>query len=151
MIVFLLQLAETVTSEKYTNFFTNALLLTLLRTDTGYSEPKCKHISDLIFCAYFHPGWMCGEMNCYDLAKERLDYYISQFSEEKLRYLLIVETPEFLPRTQTGEPMRLEIGDINLKNEKGKFYSEPLVLQKFLGEQTYTLQIRLIIKKKKEV
>jgi len=149
MIVFLFQLTETVTSSKYTNMFINNLLITMMRTDTGLTEPKCKRVSDLVFCAYFDPGWRCGDMDCFSFAEQTMDHYISMFSEENLRYLLIVETPGFIARSQSGEPVRLEIGDSKLKEEKGKTFSEPLTLQKIINGRNYILSVKLIVKKKK--
>jgi hypothetical protein len=152
--VFLLGLASTVAGNEFTALYVNNLLLSVMRTDTGYTDSKCKLVSDLVFCAYFTPEWQCGPgvPNCLDLANNTITNYMAIFGDatKSMKYLFTV-TPAFVVRDPSGEPISLDIGDSSLKKSKIdtlKLYSHPLVISKSVGSNQYTLKIQLIISKK---
>ncbi len=149
MIVFLLNLAGSVNRETYTNLYVNNLLLSVMRTDTGYTDSKCKLVSDLVFCAYFTPEWRCGNERCLDLANETLHKYLGVFAKQtnsSMRYLFTVTTNTLA--TNEGEPITLEMGDASIKTAKAtKRYSYPLVLTKSDGFNQHTLKIQLVVAK----
>jgi len=154
MAVFLLGLASTVGGNEFTALYVNNLLLSVMRTDTGYTDSKCKLVSDLVFCAYFTPEWQCGPgvPNCLDLANNTITNYMAIFGDatKHMKYLFTV-TPAFVVRDPSGEPISLDIGDNSLKKsrtESMKLYSHPLVISKSVGSNQYTLKIQLIISKK---
>ncbi len=152
--VFLLSLASTVKNEELTSLYVNNLLLSVMRTDTGYTDSKCKLVSDLVFCAYFTPEWRCGEgtPTCMELANDTISYYMGTFGNHtrSLKYLFTV-SPTFVSRDASGEEIRLDIGDSSLKKsrtESLKILSYPLVISKTVGSSQYTLKIQLIVANK---
>lgn len=151
MVVFLLQLASNVSREEFTALYATNLLLSVMRTDTGYSDSNCKLVSDLVFCAYFKPDWVCGDsqINCLELANSTIAKYMTIFGNEtkSLKYLFTITTPESIAWDQSGEPISLDIGDNSLKKSKTesfKLYSHSIVLIK----NQYTLKMQLIVAKK---
>ncbi|MCX6814163.1 MAG: hypothetical protein NTY20_00715 [Candidatus Aenigmarchaeota archaeon] len=154
MVVFLLGIASTVGGNEFTGLYVNNLLLSVMRTDTGYTDSKCKLVSDLVFCAYFTPEWQCaqGVPNCLELANNTITRYMTIFGNQtkSMKYLFTV-TPAFVARDVSGEPISLDMGDKALKKSKAeslKIYSHPLVISKTVGSNQYTLKIQLIVSKK---
>lgn len=151
--VFLLSLANTVGREEFTSLYVNNLLLSVMRTDIGYTDSKCKLVSDLVFCAYFTPEWVCGEssLTCHDLANKTIANYMTTFGNQtmSLKYLFTV-TPTFVTRDEGGEQISLDIGDQSLKKSRESFkvVSYPLVISKTVGSSQYTLKMQLIVSKK---
>jgi len=152
--VFLLGIANTATKNEVTGIYVNNLLLAVMRTDTGYTDSKCKLVSDLVFCAYFTPEWQCGPgvPNCLGLANSTIAKYMSEFWNESksMKYLFTV-SPAFVARDPTGEPISLDMGDSSLKRSKTdamKIFSYPLVISKTVGSNQYTLKIQLIVSKR---
>ena len=87
------------------NFYTNGLLLSLLKTDTQYLEnPKyCETMSDLIWCASTTPTqFYCGEDPCGEAAERLIDLYVSSVIKED------------------GYSYYMEFGDIKLGDPKVK-------------------------------
>jgi hypothetical protein len=150
VVVFLLNLAGTVNREEFTNLYVNNLLLSVMRTDTGYTDSNCKLVSDLVFCAYFTPEWECGGKSCLRLANETMQEYMAIFGNEtkSMRYLFTA-TPEFAAFS-SGEPISLDIGDTALKSSKDsvKRYSYPIVITKTVGLNQHTLKVQLAVAKK---
>jgi len=154
VVVILLGLAGTVSREEFTSIYTNNLLLSVMRTDTGYSDARCKTVSDLVFCAYFTPEWVCdgSSQPCLEKANQTVKKYMEIFGNEtkSLKYLLTIK-PAFVSRTEEGEQISLDMGDLSLKKSKTdslKIYSYPLVVSKTIGQNQYTLKIQLIVSKK---
>ena len=153
MVVFLLGIASTVNREDFNNLYVNNLLLTTMRTDTGFTDSRCKLVSDLVFCAYFTPEWMCGGSSCSELANATIRDYMTTFGNQtkSVKYLFTV-SPAFVARDSSGEAISLDIGDSSLKRSKDsvKRYSQPLVISKTVGSNQYTLKIQLVVAKKTE-
>lgn len=154
MVVFLLGIASTISNNDFTALYVNNLLLSVMRTDTGYTDSKCKLVSDLVFCAYFTPEWQCGPgvPNCLELANRTIAGYMDMFGNQtkSMKYLFTV-SPAFIARDVSGEPITLDLGDRSLKTSKTdtlKLYSQPLVVSKTVGSNQYTLKIQLIVSKK---
>jgi len=149
LVVFLLGVAQKISNEDYMEIYVNSLLVSVMRTDTGYSDSKCKLVSDLIFCAYFTPEWKCepGVPECRELANRTVSNYMKTFANEtkSLKYLFTVR-PEFISRTESGEAFTLDMGDQSLKKTKSAVvYSQPLVISKDVGYNHYTLKMQLIV------
>jgi hypothetical protein len=152
--VLLLGITSTVSGNDLTSLYVNNMVLSMMRTDTGYTDSKCKLVSDLVFCAYFTPEWQCGPgvPNCLGLANETISRYMAIIGNQtkSMKYLFTV-TPAFMTRDVSGEPISLDIGDKSLKTSKTesiKLYSNPIVLSKTVGSNQYTLKIQLIASKK---
>ncbi len=119
VILFLLSLAETVSQEEYMNLYAHNMLLSVLRTDTGYLDSSCQTVADTISCAFLEPSRVCegSGMTCRDLAGSLLEGHASRLEETRKNYLylftveptggLVVRDPE------TGEPMVMEVGTLD--------------------------------------
>jgi len=154
IVVFLLSLAGTVGRDEFTPLYVDNLLLSVMRTDTGYTDSRCKLVSDLVFCAYYTPEWVCGEgaVTCYDLANSTITSYMKTFANKtlNLRYLFTVTTT-FVTRNNEGEQISLDIGEPDLKKPRTgsmKAVSYPLVISKVIGSNQYTLKMQLIVAKR---
>ncbi len=53
--VFLLSFASTLDQQDYFNLYTNNMIITVMRSDTGYHDSKCRLVSDAVSCAFFSP------------------------------------------------------------------------------------------------
>ena len=150
----LLSLARTVTQEDYMDLYVNNLMLSLMKTDTGYSDANCKLISDSVACAFILPDWRCGGsgMTCLELSNQSLSEYMDAFEiiSRNYRYLFTVETRGFIARTgfEQGEGMKLSFGDTSLEGYKGKMRTANYVIQKTLSGNQYNLMVRLYLARK---
>ena len=89
LFIFMLSFAETVGQEEYTQNYLSSLLLSLVRTDTGYNDENCKLISDTIACSFISPTFDCEDNigglgdkeECRHAAEDRLTYYLEKFTE----------------------------------------------------------------------
>ncbi len=119
IIMFLLNLAGTVSQKEYMNMYSHNMLLSILRTDTGYLDSKCQTMSDTLACAFLEPSWVCegSGMRCKDLAEGLLASYTGKLEATKKNYLylftveptggLVVRDPE------TGEQMVIQVGNMD--------------------------------------
>ena len=150
LVIFLLSLAETVSPKEYMNTYTQSLLLSLLRSDTGSHDPECKYLSDAVSCAFFQPSsYQCAglDMTCRELVETRIDYYMSRYAERQgnLRYRLSVTSSGFLSRGDDGEVYVIEFGDPGLATEKVQKWSANQLIQRVSGLSEYYLTVNLQI------
>jgi hypothetical protein len=151
---FLLSLSRTVSQEEYMDLYVNNLMLSLMKTDTGYSDANCKLLSDTVACAFILPDWRCGGsgMTCLELANKSLGEYMGAFDliSRNYRYLFTVTTHEFIARTgiEHGEGMKLSLGDPELEDYRGKKRVANYVVQKSLAGNQYNLKVRLYLARK---
>lgn len=148
--IFLLSLAETVSPKEYMGMYTQNLLLSILRADTGFNDPECKYVSDLISCSYFQPSsYMCSGlgMTCRELAQSRIDYYMSKYAElqESLTYLITVTPRGFVARGEDDEALKIEFGDPSLRDAKVQKWSANELIQRVSGINEYYLTVNLLI------
>ena len=149
--VFLLGFAQTVSQKDYFNLYTHNLLLSVMRTDTGFTDNNCKLVSDLISCTFFFTDWICGNSGrtCYEIANETVSDYISNFEliKKNFRYLFLVEPEGFTARGPN--PLVFEVGDKGLKTEKiEKFTANERILRVTTTGQQYFLKVQLILAKR---
>lgn len=141
--VFLFTLARTVSPEEYMNVYVHNLLLSIMRTDTGYTDASCKLVSDLLACAAITPAHLCDGwgLNCLDLANQTVTEYMDRFEaiRKNYRYLLIVGSGGLVP-TETGKPL-LEIGDKALATARVTKITASEVIQR----EGYILEVTMII------
>lgn len=154
IVIILLGLASTISNEEFTSLYANNLLLSVMRTDAGFQDARCKTVSDLVFCAYFTPEWRCGDSSlpCLETANETIARYMNVFGNEtkSLKYLFIIK-PAFVSRTEEGDIITLDMGDKSLKSSRDdslKIFSYPLVVSKTVGSNQYTLKMQLIVSKR---
>lgn len=150
MAVFLLALADNVSQSEYINLYTHNLLSSMLRTDTGITNPSCKTVSDLLACSFLSPTYICeAGRTCFSMAETVIDRIVSDFASDKqgFRYLLIVEPEGFVALPQ-GIPYTVEIGDLTLKDARIEKITSNERIQRVLGGNPYLMDIRLTISRK---
>ncbi len=152
--VFLFSLAKTVSQEDYMDTYVNNLMLSVMKTDTGYSDSNCKLMSDATACAFILPDWKCGDSGkgCLELTEERLTDYMDAFEtiSKNYRYLFVITSQGFITRTdiEQGEGMRLTFGDATLEDYRGKKRVANYAIQKSLAGNQYNLKVQLYIARK---
>ena len=153
MAMFLMSLAQTVSQKDYMGMYTNNMLLSILRADTGSTDPECKYVSDLISCSFFRYDYKCPgiDRTCRDAAEYMIGRYMSEFAEHQgnLRYLFTVTPSGFMARTDEGDPLTLEFGDPGLMSESVQKWTAGIPIQKVSGMTEYYLNVNLIISLKK--
>jgi len=146
IVLILFSLSRTVSQEDYMNLYTHNLMLSLMRTDTGYSGSDCKLISDSVFCAFTLGDRVCGNASktCHEVANQSLAKYMEAFGEisENYRYLLEV-TPVFCSRTEEGCRV-LDFGDSDVADLERKWVANSAI-QKSMAGKPYNIRIRLYV------
>jgi hypothetical protein len=144
--VFLMSLANTVSQEDYMNLYANNLLLSVMKTDTGYSDSNCKFISDTVACAFILSDWPCGDsgMTCLEFANKSLSDYMDAFEliSSNYRYLFVV-TSEFCTLEEEGCRV-LRFGDPELESYRGgRVKVANYAIQKSMAASQYNLKVTL--------
>ncbi len=147
--LFLLSFARTISQDEYMHMYAHNLLLSILRTDTGYTDIQCKLVSDVTRCGFFQTEYRCGKSgpNCLTIANESINEYISRFRDirKNFRYLFTVEPVGFVARSSTGEPLKISIGDSTLKTAKISKWAASEEIRKITATGEYRLRAQLII------
>jgi len=148
--VFLLSMAKYVSQTEYMQIYTNQLLLSLLRKDTGY-EGECRTLADTITCIYFlHPGFRCGTTGptCSELARTEIEKWLKKYELIKgYKYLFTVKPVGFIPHSQSGVITTFEFGDKTLENYKGNKIVTTQKLERTTASGQFILDVKLIIAK----
>ncbi len=124
---------------EYNNLYAHNLLISTLRTTTGYPSP-CKTISDTLVCAYSTPEVICGTRKCGrndlddGLATYLTNKTISEVLKPNLKYYLIAK-PEI------GGGLSVFIGDSSTKDTNPHWTANERVI-------THDLRIELILANK---
>ncbi len=74
----------------YVNMYVHNLLLSTLRTSTGYGHP-CISVSDTLSCAYLTPNRLCGTEKCSDIAVAVAEETINKAIKPSYGYFIIIE------------------------------------------------------------
>jgi hypothetical protein len=147
--IFLLTFAKSISQTDYMNLYVHSLLLTLMRSDTGYTDPNCKLFSDVLSCAFFSPEYVCSQNgpSCLELANRTATGYIERFStiKKSYRYLLVVEPQGFNVLGPDGEPFKINIGDLGVAAGRQTKYTANEQMRKATSTGVYNLNARLII------
>jgi hypothetical protein len=140
----LFSLSGKVSQEDYLSLYAHNLMLSVMRTDTGYTDSDCKTISDTMFCAFTLTNKPCGSsgLTCYEVANQSLTEYIKAFKtiSKNYRYLFEV-TPVFCSRGEEG-CRHMEFGDkevLNLGNKR----TANSAIQKSMAGKPYNIKVRL--------
>ena len=150
----LFNIVTNVSQEDYMDTYVNNLLLSIMKTDTGYTDSNCKLMSDTTACAFVLPDWRCGDsgMSCLEMADSRIGDYMDEFGmiSENYRYLLMVTSYGFISRTnlEQGEGLVLLFGDETLQDYQGKKRAANYAIQKSLSGNQYNLKVQLFIARK---
>ncbi len=145
--VFVVTISRNIDFDEYTNLYTSNLLIAMMRTDTGYTNPECKTVADLLICSYFTPEFRCGEYTCTGLAESTIQDYMSEFElvRKNYRYLFSVKPQGFISDTQ------VQIGEASLDcDPSGRQCPkiEKIVSAETIQSGSYVLKAQLIIAKK---
>ena len=90
--IFLSSTLQTQGLNERMNFYTNNLMLSFLKTDTGYTDQpqKCQTMADILHCAATTPNFQCGGNPCGQEAATLADVYLSKTTEKSsLDYYLV--------------------------------------------------------------
>lgn len=137
-------------SRDYMNLYAHNLLLSILRSDTGYLDEGCKLVSDVIACSFSLKPWKCGNViPCETLARQKITKYLQEYGNLKknYRYLFIVE-PDKRIITYGMKKMTLKIGDESLENEKIEKIVANEKIQKIEHGSQKLLNVKIILAKK---
>ena len=142
--VMLFSLTKTVNQEDYLNLYAHNLMLSVMKTDTGYTDSDCKLTSDTIFCAFTLTDKPCGDsgLTCYELANKSLAEYIDAFSNISKNYRYLFEvTPVFCSRGEEGCRV-MEFGDSDVLKVNKKWVANSAI-QKSMAGKPYNIKVRL--------
>jgi hypothetical protein len=118
---------------EYNNLYAHNLLISTLRTTTGYPSP-CKTISDTLVCAYSTPLVNCAGVECKVLAEGLTNETISKVLKPNLKYYLIV-------KSEIGGGSSVFVGDSSVINTNPHWTANERVI-------THDLRIELILANK---
>lgn len=147
--LFLLSLAEGISQTEYINLYTNRLLASVLKTDTGSTDPSCKTVSDLLACSFLTPTYVCGGQDCFSLANQTVSDQMERFGliKEQFRYVFLVEPVGFVALPQ-GEPFTVAIGESSLQEERIEKIISTQRIQKVLGGNSYLMSVSFVVARK---
>jgi hypothetical protein len=151
VVVFLLSVAQQVEQEDYMSLYANNIVLSIMKTDTGYSDSNCKLMSDLTACAFILPDWICGDsgLTCKEMADQRLNLYMESLEgiSQNYRYLFVVTTSDFISRNalDQGVNQQLLIGDEELLDSHETKRTSVYAIQKSLGGSSYNIKVTLYL------
>ena len=107
----------------YENMYVHNLLLSTLRTSTGYGHP-CLSVSDTISCAYLTPNRLCGTEKCSDIAQRITEVTIQKTIKSNYGYFIIVEPENW--DIVGGE--RITIGDPGIEKKMPHYAANEKIL-----------------------
>jgi len=163
--VFLITFAQTIKQPEYTRLYATNIMLSVMRTDTGYTDSRCKQISDVVSCAFFESDWRCKNETtsptCLDLANNTIRGQIESFEliQKNYRYLFVVKPIRTDPvsgdlvdimNPRTGEPLRLKLGDLSLEHEKVNKIVESYSIDKMTSQGPIRLKAQIYLSQKEE-
>ena len=161
--VFLFSFAGTLEQPEYTDLYVTNLLLSLMRTNTGYQDSQCSVLSDAISCAFFESDWRCGTSGptCLELVNETITNEIGRFSliQQNYRYLFIAKpekmdtvTGEYVEvmNPVTSEPLRVKVGDLSLEQYRGKKIVRSYAVHKSTRRGPMIIRTQLILSQRED-
>jgi hypothetical protein len=145
--VFLMQAANKVSSQGFTSEYADGLLQSMMRTDTGYMNEKCRTVADLVACACFSSDFPCGNTPCGMLANQTVTRYMSTFwNQSSDKRYLFTSTSDVNCVDPDGNSKALEIGDHSLSKKGVKVVSQPLAITKsYAGGNSFYMKVQLIV------
>ena len=150
LMMMVLSFSETVDQNEYMETYLNSMLISVMRTDSGYTDDSCKLVSDLIWCGIMQPSYQCGggAEQCHDLATEKVTHYLESFDvlKKNFRYFFRVEPYNFVARNEDGTPIVFEIGDPGVEEAEDRLVAS-YTIYKQKGYNSYILKAYLFITK----
>jgi|GEM_PF-1322107 len=161
--VFLLTFAQTLGRPEYTRLYATNIILSVMRTDTGFTDSKCKLVSDAMTCAFFESDWKCGGNGptCLDLVNETIREQVEGFEliQKSYRYLFIAAPIRLDPSSgeyvdilnpRTGEPLRIKVGDLSLETARVNKIVEPYNMEKMTSQGPIRIKAQIMLSQKSE-
>jgi len=145
VVLFLVTIGSTMKNTEYTQLYSTNLLLSILRSDTGYPDPECKLVSDAIYCTFMNSEHICSGsgLSCKEVAEENVRYYLDYdngIAKKSYKHLIIAE-PDWTAIDGSGQIIRFAVGDEDLLNPRGK----KTAVNEIVGSGSYILNIRLLV------
>lgn len=146
MVLFLVSISSVVKNTEYTQLYTTNFLLSILKSDTGFTDPNCKLVSDALYCSFTSSEYLCGSSGktCGDVAKEAVDTYLDYdtgIAKKSFRHLLIAEPESPWYPVSGGIPIKFEVGDTSIQDLRSK----KTVQNEILGSGSRLLNVRLFV------
>ena len=117
---------DTISQDEYMNMYTNNLLITLLRTDTGFESQECKTMSDIAFYGLLYKDSCrsrCGlPVDCLDFLREKINNVYLSSDASKLSFNRI-EYNYLLTFSIGGSSSKESFGDESLNVVKKQKWS----------------------------
>lgn len=144
IIVFLFSIVKNISLQDYENLYVHNTLLTILRTDTGYTDADCKLVSDVIACSFMKPGWRCGGTGptCYDLANKKISEYLGKL-KKNYKFLFLAE-PQW---TSHGNNIKVSTDADFESNKEGNVITAIERIQRIEYGQIRDIKVILYMKK----
>ena len=143
LILFLFSFTETLGQEEYMPKHLNNLLISMVRTDTGYTGSNCKLIQDALGCTFLRPTDYCegSTERCVDVAETRVTYYMDKFEtiKESFRYFFKAE-PSWWAK-MGDETIVFEVGDPSVEDADEKIIESYTVWLEYPLYLTVSLSI----------
>lgn len=111
-------------SSEFDNYYTHNLLLTVLRTHTGYKSP-CSTVSETISSAFLLPGTTCQGRMKSDILNETIPVLMDAVKKPNLEYYLVIQPENW----EVAGGRRLEFGKSWVDNEEDKSVANEKILQ----------------------
>lgn len=144
MFFFLLQLLQKPPESALDNLYVHNMLLSIMRTDTGYNESNCKTVSDAIACYFFEPQYNCdGRIPCKVVAESRIQELLHEYGNvrKNRRFYFEVEA-ERKVISHFGVVPEMKIGDPSVEDNPQKITANEKVQKISMGEVS-TINVRL--------
>ncbi len=148
MVIMLISLSKTVVREEYSDLYANNMLLSLLRTSTGYNHP-CETVSETVACAFLTPGYVCegasdSPVSCSDLANETIRERMEKMPGN-MRYYLSVRSKGGVEAFDEGNIIRLKYGDPSLERDRISKKVARTVIHKVRKGTEYSIEVVLML------
>lgn len=146
--VFLLQMLKKAPGSELDNMYVHNMLLSIMRTDTGYLEENCKTVSDVIACAFFEPYYKCDNtITCENVARNRLNQLVEDYRKAKENRIYYIEVePEGKVISYQGKAIEMTAGSRTAEDSSKKTTANEKVQKLFRGE-AFTINVRLTMAK----
>lgn len=144
--IFLLQLLQKPPQSELDNLYVHNMLLSIMRTDTGYEEEYCRTVSDAVSCAFVEPYLKCGgQIDCKTVAERRIGDLINKYSESKQNRIFYIEvTPVGKVVSYGGKAVEIYAGIKEAEDSMNKAAANEKLQKLFRGE-LYTINARLVM------
>jgi len=144
MFIFLLMMLQKPPESPLDNMYAHNMLLSIMRSDTGYPEEKCKTVADAVACAFFEPYYKCGDsVECARVADNRIADLLGKYSGYKQNNIYYIEaSPEGRVVSWMGSAVEIKRGDQSAKTSTQKSTAEQKIQKLFQGEP-YTVKVKL--------